>query len=323
MNKLKLLLTQPWPGRAQAYLQSRYAVTVNDSGIRITHEQLIEAMREYDCICSSLGDQMDSRVFGVVKPRVRMIAHFGAGYENVDVAAAKLAGITVSNTPDVLTDATADMALLLMLMTTRRAAEGERHLCAGEWKGWDTTSLLGKTLEGKTLGLVGFGRIAQATARKAVSSLGMKVAYYSRSRAPAEAEAIVDARYVARLDDLAAMADILSLHTPGGAETKHMVDARLLKLMKPSAILINTANGSLVKEDDLVEALRAGVIWAAGLDVYENEPEVHPLLLSLNNAVLLPHLGSATAEVREAMGMCAAANIDRFFAGERVSDRVA
>jgi lactate dehydrogenase-like 2-hydroxyacid dehydrogenase len=182
---------------------------------------------------------------------------------------------------------------------------------------------MGQSLEGKTLGLVGFGRIAQATAQKARLALGMKIAYFSRRQAAADIETTHEARYVASLDELATQSDVLSLHTPGGVETHHMVNARLLGLMKPTAILINTARGSVVNEDDLAAALKARTIWSAGLDVYEREPVVNPALLTLNNAVLLPHLGSATIETREAMGMRAAKNIDQFFAGEPVGDRVA
>jgi lactate dehydrogenase-like 2-hydroxyacid dehydrogenase len=323
MPLAKILITRPWPAGAQAYMQSRYDVTVNETGIPLTHDELMQAMNDYDCLCSSLGDRMDAAVFGVPNARAKMIGHYGAGYENIDVSAARAAGITVSNTPDVLTDATADIALMLMLMASRRASEGERQLRAGQWKGWGTTALMGQSLEGKTLGLVGFGRIAQATAQKAAAALGMKIVYYSRRQAAADIEAPLNARYVASLDQLAAEADVLSLHTPGGAETKHMIDARLLTLMKPTAILINTARGSVVNEADLAEALKTRAIWAAGLDVYEAEPVVHPALLDLSNAVLLPHLGSATVETREAMGMRAATNVDLFFAGEPVRDRVA
>jgi lactate dehydrogenase-like 2-hydroxyacid dehydrogenase len=212
---------------------------------------------------------------------------------------------------------------MLILMASRRASEGERQLRAGGWKGWGATALMGQSLEGKTLGLVGFGRIAQATAHKARMAFGMKIAYFSRRQAAADIEAAHEARYVASLEDLAAQSDVLSLHTPGGADTHHMVNARLLGLMKPTAILINTARGSVVNEDDLAAALKAGAIWSAGLDVYEREPVVNPALLTLNNAVLLPHLGSATIETREAMGMRAAKNVDQFFAGEPVGDRVA
>lgn len=323
MSRPKILITRPWPAGAQAYVQAHYYATVNDSGKPLTHAELRQAMTQYDGLCTSLGDPMDVSVLSVPDARVKMIGHFGAGYENIDIAAAKAAGITVSNTPDVLTEATADIALMLMLMASRRASEGERQLRTGGWKGWGTTALMGQSLEGKTLGLVGFGRIAQATARKAASALGMTIAYYSRRQAAADIEKALNARYVSSLDQLAAETDVLSLHTPGGPETRHMIDARLLRLMKPTAILINTARGSVVNEPDLAEALKARTIWAAGLDVYEAEPVVHPALLDLSNAVLLPHLGSATVETREAMGMRAATNVDLFFAGKPVRDRVA
>lgn len=320
--KPKILITRPWPAASQAYMQSRYDVTVNDAA-PLTPAELAEAMTQYDALCPTVTDKLTAEVFATPNARVKMIGNFGAGYEHIDVNAAKAAGIVVSNTPDVLTEATADIALMLMLMTSRRASEAERQLRDGGWRGWGTTALMGQSLEGKTLGLVGFGRIAQATAHKARTALGMKIAYYSRRQAGADIESAHDARYVASLDALAAEADVLSLHTPGGAETHHLVNARLLGLMKPSAIVINTARGSVVNEDDLAAALKAGTIWAAGLDVYEREPIVNPALLPLHNAVLLPHLGSATVETREAMGMRAARNVDQFFAGEPVGDRVA
>ncbi|ESQ74724.1 D-glycerate dehydrogenase [Asticcacaulis sp. AC402] len=322
MPKPKILITRPWPSGAQAYLQARYDVTVNDAA-PLTPAQLGEAMTQYDALCPTVTDKLTAEVFATPDARVKMIGNFGAGYEHIDIAAATSAGITVSNTPDVLTEATADIALMLMLMASRRASEAERQLRGGGWKGWGATALMGQSLQGKTLGLVGFGRIAQATACKAHTALNMKIAYFSRRRAAPETEATYNARYVASLDELAAQADVLSLHTPGGPDTHHMVNHRLLNLMKPSAILINTARGSVVKEDDLAQALAAGTIWAAGLDVYEREPVVNAALLPLNNAVLLPHLGSATVETREAMGMRAARNVDQFFAGETVGDRVA
>jgi lactate dehydrogenase-like 2-hydroxyacid dehydrogenase len=243
--------------------------------------------------------------------------------DHVDLAAARAAGIIVTNTPDVLTDATAELAILLMLMAARRAGEGERQLRAGQWGGWAPTHMIGQSIVGKILGLVGFGRIAQTTAGRARAGFGMKIAYYSRSRAPAEIEAKLDARYVPSLEALAGEADILSLHTPGGAETRHLIDAALLARMKPSAILVNTARGTVVDEAALADALSTRRIAAAGLDVYEKEPQVHPALLTLENAVLLPHLGSATIETRVAMGMRAAANLEAYFDSKEPRDRVA
>jgi lactate dehydrogenase-like 2-hydroxyacid dehydrogenase len=322
MTRPKILITRPWPEAAQAYMQAHYDVTINATAA-LTPDQLKAAMTEYDALCPTVTDKLTAEIFAMPNTRVKMIGNFGAGYEHIDIEAAKAAGIVVSNTPDVLTEATADIALMLILMASRRASEGERQLRAGGWKGWGATALMGQSLEGKTLGLVGFGRIAQATAQKARLALGMKIAYFSRRQAAADIETTHEARYVASLDELAAQSDVLSLHTPGGAETHHMVNAGLLGLMKPTAILINTARGSVVNEDDLAAALKARTIWSAGLDVYEREPVVNPALLTLNNAVLLPHLGSATIETREAMGMRAAKNIDQFFAGEPVGDRLA
>ena len=322
MTRPKILLTRPWPEQAQAYMQAHYEATVNDSGKGLTKDELKAAMREYDALCPAVTDKLDAEVLSVSAARVKMIGNFGVGFEHIDLPAAKRAGIVVSNTPDVLTEATADIALMLMLMASRRAGEGERQVRAGLWKGWGTTALMGQSLQAKTLGLVGFGRIAQATARKARLALDMRIAYHSRSRAPADIEAAHEAIYVESLFELAESCDVLSLHIPGGAETHHLIDAALLKRMKPTAILINTARGSVVDEAALAAALADKTIWAAGLDVYAHEPAVNAALLPLENAVLLPHLGSATVETRNAMGMRAAANVDQFFAREPVRDRL-
>ena len=322
MTRPKILITRPWPQAAEDDLRQRYDVTVNTAG-PLDRSALIQAMHDYDALCATVTDKLDAEVFATPDARVKMIGNFGVGFEHIDVAAAKAAGIRVSNTPDVLTDATADIALLLMLMTSRRAGEGERQLRAGGWKGWGTTHLMGQSLQGKTLGLIGFGRIGQATAHRAHAALGMKIAYHNRRRVDAEIEGPLGATYVDSADELIKTADVLSLHCPGGAETRHLINAERLKTMKPTAILINTARGSVVHEGDLAQALRDGVIAAAGLDVYEAEPTVHPDLLGLENAVLLPHLGSATVETRVKMGLRVCANIDRFFAGEPLLDPVA
>jgi lactate dehydrogenase-like 2-hydroxyacid dehydrogenase len=231
-------------------------------------------------------------------------------------------GVVVTNTPDALTEATAELTILLILMAARRAGEGERVLRAGGWKGWGPTHMMGQGLSGRTLGLVGFGRIARSTAAKA-RGLGMSVRYYSRNRAPAEIEQGLEATPADSLEALAAEADILSLHVPGGPATHHLIDREMLGRMKPTAILVNTARGSVVDEAALAEALAGGQLGAAGLDVYEREPEVEPMLLSLPNAVLLPHLGSATIEARTAMGMQAADNLEDYFAEREPRNRVA
>ncbi|MDC7694447.1 D-glycerate dehydrogenase [Asticcacaulis sp. DXS10W] len=322
MSLPKILLTRPWPEGAFAYLRDRYEVTVNETGVPLTQAQLISAMDDYDALCPTVTDKLTKEILRR-GTRVRMIANFGAGFEHIDLEAAKAAGIRVSNTPDVLTEATAEIALMLMLMTSRRASEAERGLRDGRWSGWKPTQFLGQGLSGKTLGLVGFGRIGQATAHKTKAALGMQIAYHSRHRVAPEIEAQLGARYLGSLEALAAEADVLSLHTPGGEATRYLVDANLLRRMKPSAIVINTARGSVVHEADLAAALKAGTIWAAGLDVYEREPQVHPDLLALDNVVLLPHLGSATRETRDEMGLRAAYNLDRFFTGEALIDPIA
>jgi lactate dehydrogenase-like 2-hydroxyacid dehydrogenase len=210
-----------------------------------------------------------------------------------------------------------------MLMAARRAGEGERELRAGRWTGWRPSHLIGRSIQGRTLGLVGFGRIAQATARRARDGFGMTIRYFSRNRAPEAIEQALGAVRASSLEELVAEADVVSLHTPGGAETRHLVDADLLRAMRRETIVVNTARGSVIDEAALADALAEGRIAAAGLDVYEREPTIHPRLLELENAVLLPHLGSATIESRTAMGMRAAANLEAFFAGEPVPDRVA
>lgn len=317
--KPKILISRRWPKAVEARLSARYDVTLNEGDTPLTLDQLRAAMTEYDALCPTVSDKVPAAVLSAPGVRVRIVANYGAGYEHIDLEAAKAAGIAVTNTPDVLTDTTAELAVLLMLMASRRAGEGERELRAGEWTGWRPTHLLGQSLAGKTLGLVGYGRIARATADRVRALLSMSIAYHSRRRAENEDGAV----YFDTLEALAEASDVLSLHTPGGPQTYHLINAALLKRMKPTAILINTARGSVVNEDDLAQALSDGVIAGAGLDVYQGEPAILPALLAAPNAVLLPHLGSATLETRTAMGMRVADNLDRFFDGEPLLDRVA
>lgn len=318
MSRPRILLTRRWPQPVEDRLAERYDVTSNVDDAPLDAAALAAAMRDYDAVCPTVTDRLPQEVIAVDNRRARIIANYGAGFEHIDLDAARVAGIAVTNTPDVLTDATADVAMLLILMATRRASEGERELRAGQWSGWRPTHLLGTSLSGKTLGLIGYGRIARATAERA-RAFGMMVIYHSRSRAddmPAEA-------YRATPAALAADADVVSLHAPGGEATRHMVDAAFLSTMRPTAVLVNTARGSLVDEAALASALTAGHIAAAGLDVYAQERQIAPALLACPNAVLLPHLGSATRETRIAMGMRVADNLDAFFAGEPPRDRVA
>ncbi len=319
----RILLTRRWTDEVERHLTARYDVTLNTGDEPLSAAQLRAAMTEYDALCPTVTDRIDASVLDVPGRRVRLIGNFGVGYNHIDVAAAKRLGIHISNTPDVLTDTTAELTLLLLLMVTRRASEGERELRAGKWTGWRPTHMMGTSLDGKCLALIGFGRIAQAMARKAHAAFGMRIAYNSRRRVDAQIEAQTGAQYFESVDELLAGADAVSLHCPGGQETFHLIDAARLAHMKPSAVLINTARGPVVDEAALADALLQRRIAAAGLDVYEQEPRVHPGLLQLENVVLLPHLGSATTETRTAMGMRVAANLDAFFDGRPLRDPVA
>jgi lactate dehydrogenase-like 2-hydroxyacid dehydrogenase len=318
--KPRILLTRHWPGAVEAHLQDRYDVRLRDPDLPMSADELKQAMGDFDALCPTVTDTLGHEILSAEPRRVRFIGNYGVGYQHIDVGACRALGIRVSNTPDVLTDATANLAIALMLMVSRRAGEGERLVRAGRWSGWTPTQLLGVELRGKTLGLVGFGRIGQAVAAKASQAFGMKIAYHARARIAGPAQA--DADHIEDLDRLVAAADIVSIHCPGGAATRHLIDRRRLGLMKKGAILINTARGSIVDEAALAGALSSGMIAGAGLDVYEDEPAVHPDLTGLENVVLLPHLGSATEEARIAMGMRVAMNLDAFFSGIEPPDAV-
>jgi lactate dehydrogenase-like 2-hydroxyacid dehydrogenase len=279
-------------------------------------------MRRADALLCTVTDRVSGRLIAVPDRRVRIVANFGVGTDNIDLDAARVEGVVVTNTPGVLTEDTADLAITLLLMTARRAGEGERQLRAGAWTGWRPTHLLGTRVHGKTLGIVGFGRIGQAVARRARQGLGMRVLCHGPRLSPQEARA-AGAEPYETLDAMLPECDFVSLHCPRTPETRHLMDARRLSLMRRSAILVNTARGDVVDEGALIEALRRGTIAAAGLDVYEHEPTVPPELLGLENVVLLPHQGSATVETRTAMGHRAVDNLVAFFAGSEPPDRVA
>lgn len=318
MSKPKILLTRRWPEMVEARLAASYDLTLNRNDVPMDAAALAQAMRDHDALCPTVTDKITSDIILTEGRRAGIIGNYGAGFEHIDLDAAREGGVAVTNTPDVLTDATADIAMTLILMATRRAGEGERELRAGEWTGWRPTHLLGRSLRGKVLGLVGYGRIARAVAERA-SAFRMEVAVHSRSRA----DDVPESAYHASLDSLLRIADVVSLHAPGGAATRHMIDAAALGAMKRDAVLVNTGRGTLIDEAALGQALKAGTIAAAGLDVYEREPAVDAELAGLPNAVLLPHLGSATLETREAMGMKVADNLDAFFTGREPFDRVA
>ena len=319
----KVLLTRRWPSPVEHRLAERYDVWINQADEPLGADALADALKTQDAVCPTVSDVLDAAVLECSRGgAAKILGNYGVGVNHIDLEAARGLGLVVTNTPDVLTDATAELAILLMLMAARRAGEGERELRGGRWIGWRPTHMVGAQVTGKTLGVIGFGRIGQAAARKAHHGLGMRILYHSRRRADPQVEAETNAVFCETLDELLAEADVVSLHMPGGAETRHLIDARRLSLMKPSAILINTARGPVVDEAALTAALAERRIAAAGLDVYEREPAVTPGLVALENVVLLPHLGSATAETRIAMGMKVADNLDAFFDGREPPDRV-
>jgi lactate dehydrogenase-like 2-hydroxyacid dehydrogenase len=318
----RILVTRRWPEEVERQLADRFDVTLNEADVPLGRDALEAAMGEYDVVCPILSDCLDAGVIGS-GDRVKLIANYGVGFEHIDIEAARARGIAVTNTPGALTDATAELALTLILMAARRTGEGERVLRAGRWPGWGPTDLLGTALTGKTLGVVGFGRIGIATARKARHGLGMKIGYYGRRECLPDVARELDARFYPDLHELLAVSDVVSLHTPGGAETANLIDARALAAMKRGSFLINTARGGIVDHAALAEALRDGHLAGAGLDVFPAEPNVPEELLDLENVVLLPHMGSATREARVAMGERALANVLAWAEGRSLPDRVA
>lgn len=308
----RLFVTRPLPEPVLARARETWDVTVRESNAPLAPDELRASLRDYDAVLPTLGDLYSADVFEAVPaPRCKILANFGVGYNHIDVAAAKAAGIVVTNTPGAVTDATADIAMTLMLMSARRAGEGERMLRAGDWSGWHPTQMLGLHLSGKTVGVVGMGRIGQAIARRCHLGFGMEVRYFNRSPKTLPFEAT----RVDRLTDLAAQVDVLVAAVPGGAETRHLINAAVFAAMQPHARFINIARGDVVDEAALVAALGTGAIGGAGLDVYEQEPHVPEALKALENVVLLPHLGTAALEVRTGMGMMAVDNLAAFAAG--------
>jgi lactate dehydrogenase-like 2-hydroxyacid dehydrogenase len=317
--KAKVLLGRPLPEAVVARADALFDLTVRPSNAPLSGAEMREALAEYDAVMPTLDDLFRADVFAdVAAPRCKLLANFGVGYNHIDVVAAKVAGVAVSNTPGAVTDATADIAMTLMLMSTRRAGEGERMVRAGLWEGWHPTQMLGLHLSGKTVGIVGMGRIGQAIARRCHFGFGMQVRYFNRSAKPME----FPAEQVASLQELAASVDVLVVATPGGAETHHLIGADVFKAMRPHGRLINIARGDVVDEAALIAALQAGEIGGAGLDVYEFEPKVPEALQAREDVVLLPHLGTAALDVRTSMGMMVVDNLEAYFAGKSLPNAV-
>lgn len=313
---LKLLITRPIAAPVLDQARSLFDVTVHDGGA-LSSAQARVALAEYDAILPTLGDAFDADAFAGT-PRCKMLGNFGVGYNHINVDAAAATGVAVSNTPDVLTDATADIALTLLLATARRAGEGERLVRSGKWGGFDVGGMLGTHVTGKTLGVIGMGRIGQAIASRCHYGFGMDVVFHNRSPKVTE----VPARQLDSLHAVMGTADFVVVATPGGAGTTNLIDAHALRAMKPTAIFVNISRGEVVDEDALIAALERGDIAGAGLDVYVNEPHVPESLIALDNCVLLPHLGSATSETRQAMGQMALDNIIAFANGDAPPQQV-
>lgn len=321
MSEPVIVVTRKWPEAVEEELRSRYpGVRLNSDDVPFGVDDLRRALREADALLPTVTDQLPAEFFGG-DLRTRFIGNFGVGFNNIDVTAAAKAGIVVTNTPGVLTDATADTAMTLLLMAARRAGEGEREVRARRWSGWRPTHLLGSGVTGKTLGVVGMGRIGAAVARRAHFGFGMSVVFYDSMEVTNHG--VPDAKQLGSAQEVLEAADFVTLHMPGGAGNRHLIDAGMLAHMKPSAFLINTARGDVVDNAALAKALRDGVIAGAGLDVYDGEPNVSAELLDLDNVVLLPHLGSATVETRNAMGMLVLENLQAFLEGREPPCRVA
>ena len=322
MSLPKVVLTRRWPVAVEAKLQALFDVTLNTGDHPFSPEELKFALQNYDAVCPSVCDALTADILNVANKRCRIIGNFGVGFNHIDINAAKQQNLIVTNTPGVLTESTADIAMTLLLMSARRGAEGDRLVRSGRWSGWCPTQMMSSDVTGATLGLIGFGRIAQAVAKKAHHGFGMKILYFKPS--PAE-QAIVDELQAERcetIEDLLPRCDFISLHCPGGSDTRHLINAGRLNLMKPTAHLINTARGDVVDTQALLQALQENRITGAGLDVYEGEPHVDPGFFKLENVSLLPHLGSATIATRTAMGEKVLNNLTAFFADQPLPDRV-
>ncbi len=322
MSRPIVVVTRRLPAEVEAELQKDFDVRLNTDDVPFTPQQLHDALRIADAILPTVTDRFTAEVIGAAPVRAKLLANFGVGFNHIDVGAAKAAGVSVSNTPDVLTDATADIAVTLMLMVARRAGEGERQVRLGLWTGWRPTHLIGTQVSGKTLGLIGMGRIARAVARRAHHGFGMRVLFHDPFPPSPQEAAALGATGMATLEDVLEAADFVSLHCPATPETRHLMNTERFERMRNTAFLINTARGDVVDEAALVAALQGGQIAGAGLDVFEREPVVTPALLTMENVVLLPHLGSATREARAAMGMRAIENLRLFFSGKPLRDRV-
>lgn len=320
-DRLSVVVTRRLPAEVETRLGELFDVTLRDSDAAMSRSEIVEAMKSADVLVPTITDTIDAAMIGQAGDRLKLIANYGAGVDNIDVATARQRGILVSNTPGVLTDDTADMTMGLILAVTRRMPEGLAAMQAGNWDGWSPTSFLGGRIAGRRLGILGMGRIGRAVARRA-AAFGMQVHYHNRRRLRPEVEEEMQATWWESLDQMVARVDVLSINCPHTPSTFHLMNARRLKLMKPEAVIVNTSRGEVIDENALTRMLRAGEIAGAGLDVYEHGTKVNPRLRELPNVVLLPHMGSATRESRIEMGEKVIINIKTFDDGHRPPDQV-
>ena len=320
-RKLRVTVSRRLPQAVETRMAELFDVELNFADAPLSREGLAALMADADVFVPTVTDDIDAELIGVAGERLKLIANFGTGVDHIDLSAARAKGITVTNTPGVLTDDTADLVMALILSVPRRLSEGEKLVRAGKWAGWSPTAMLGHRISGKRLGIVGMGRIGQAVAARA-RAFGLSIHYHNRHRLPKVVEEALEATWWPTVDAMLERVDIVSLNCPETAETHHLINADRLRLMQPHAYLINAARGALVDEEALVAALSTGGIAGAGLDVFEHEPAVSPKLLKLPNVVLLPHLGSATFEGRQAMGEKVITNIRVFADGPRPPDQV-
>ena len=320
-KKPLVIVTRKLPDVIETRMMELFNTRLNLSDTPFTAAELVEAAKQADVLVPTVTDRIDARILAQANPDLRLIANFGTGTDHIDLASARQRGITVTNTPGVLTEDTADMTMALMLAVPRRLTEGERLLRSGEWTGWSPTGMLGSRIWGKRLGIIGMGRIGQAVARRA-KAFGLSIHYHNRHQVDAATEEELEATYWESLDQMLARMDIISINCPHTPATYHLLSARRLKLLRPNCFLINTARGEVVDENALVRMLEANEIAGAGLDVFEHEPAVNPKLVKLDNVVLLPHMGSATIEGRVDMGEKVLINIKTFVDGHTPPDRV-
>jgi glyoxylate reductase len=320
-KKPLVIVTRKLPDAIETRMMELFDTKLNHDDVPMTQAQLIEAVKEADVLVPTVTDKIDLGIITQCKPDLKLIASFGTGVDHIDLATARQRGITVTNTPGVLTEDTADMTMALIMAVPRRLTEGERRMRAGEWKGWSPTSMLGHRIWGKRLGIVGMGRIGQAVARRA-KAFGLSIHYHNRNRLPDFIEDELEATYWESLDQMLARMDIVSINCPHTPATFHLLNSRRLALLQPTCYVVNTSRGEVVDENALTRMLRAGNIAGAGLDVFEHEPAVNPRLLELDNVILLPHMGSATIEGRIDMGEKVLINIKTFIDGHTPPDRV-